>query len=96
MGQTGPAKIQVDELQQRLDRPEYSGVAKSLRDVGFHSTIELLATYAGQAPDLIPWLKGIEINRDGNLRLQYLGGLAVNANLQELIYDEILRYRRFP
>jgi spermidine synthase len=96
LGQSGPARIQVDEVQQRLDRPEYSVVAKSLRDVGFRSAIELLATYAAQGPDLKPWLKGAEINRDGNLRLQYLGGLAVNANLQELIYDEILRYRRFP
>jgi spermidine synthase len=96
LGQNGPANIQVDELQQRLDRPEYSGVARSLRDVGFHSATELLATYAAQGPDLKPWLKGAEINRDGNLRLQYLGGLAVNANLQELIYDEMLRYRRFP
>ena len=80
LGQTGPTKIQVDELQQRLDRPEYSRVAKSLRDVGFHSAVDLLATYAGQEPDLKPWLKGAEINRDGNLRLQYLAGLAVNAN----------------
>jgi spermidine synthase len=96
MGQDSPTRIQVDELQQRLDRPEYLGVAKSLRDVGFHSAVELLATYAGQGPDLKPWLKGAEINRDGNLRLQYVGGLAVNANLQELIYDEMLQYRRFP
>ena len=96
LGQIGPARIQVDEVQQRLDNSEYSGVAKSLRDVGFRSGIELLATYAAQEPDLNPWLKGTEINRDGNLRLQYLGGLAVNANLQELIYDEMLRYRRFP
>jgi spermidine synthase len=96
LGLDGPTSVQVDELQQRLDRPEYLGVAKSLSDVGIHSAVELLATYAGQGPDLKPWLKGAEINRDGNLRLQYLGGLAVNANLQELIYDEMLRYRRFP
>jgi spermidine synthase len=96
LGQIGPARIQVDEVQARLDSSEYSGVAKSLRDVGFRSGIGLLATYAAQEPDLKPWLKGAEINRDGNLRLQYLGGLAVNANLQELIYDEILHYRRFP
>jgi spermidine synthase len=96
LGRAGAAKIQVDELQRRLDRPEYSRVAQSLRDAGFHSALELLATYAGQGPDLQPWLNDAEINRDGNLRLQYLGGLAVNANLQELMYDGMLRYRRFP
>jgi spermidine synthase len=96
LGQTSPARIQVDEVQARLDRSEYSRVAQSLRDVGFHSAVELLATYTGQEPDLKPWLEGAKINRDGNLRLQYLAGLAVNTNRQELIYEEILRYRRFP
>jgi spermidine synthase len=71
-------------------------MAQSLRDVGFHSAVELLATYSGQAPELTSWLRGAEINRDGNLRLQYLAGLAVNTNRQESIYDAMLRYRRFP
>ena len=96
LGQTSPTEIQVDELQARLDRPEYSRVAQSLRDVGFHSAVELLATYSGQAPELTTWLHGAEINRDGNLRLQYLAGLAVNTNRQESIYAAMLRYRRFP
>jgi len=96
LGQTGPTRIQVDELQTRLASPEYSRVAQSIREVGFHSAAELLATYAGQASDLKPWLAGAQINRDGNLRLQYLAGLAVNTNREEEIYDQMLRYRRFP
>jgi spermidine synthase len=64
--------------------------------VGFHSAAEILGTYAGQASDLKPWLKGAEINRDRNLRLQYLAGLSVNARLEAIIYDEMLAYRRFP
>ena len=96
LGQMGPTRINVDELQERLNRPEYARVAKSLSDVGLKSAAEILATYAGQGPDLKPWLNGAEINRDSNLRLQYLAGLAVNVNRQELIYDEMLRYRRFP
>lgn len=96
LGQTGPTKIQVDELQERLESPEYSRVAQSLRDVGFHSAVELLATYCCQERDLKSWLEGAQINRDGDLRLQYLAGLAVNANRSEFIYDNMQRYRRFP
>jgi hypothetical protein len=35
----------------------------------------LMATYAGQARDLRPWLTDAEINTDRNLRLEYLAGL---------------------
>ena len=96
LGQRGPTRINVDELQLRLNRPEYARVAKSLSEVGLKSAEEILATYAGQGPDLKPWLSGAEINRDSNLRLQYLAGLAVNSSRQELIYAEMLRYRSFP
>ena len=56
----------------------------------------LLGTYAGQRSDLEPWLAGAEINRDGNLRLQYLAGLALNVSMEGTIYNQILRYRKFP
>ena len=45
---------------------------------------------------LMPWLEGAQINHDGDLRLQYMAGLAVNANAEQAIYNEMLRYRRFP
>lgn len=96
LGQIEPTRIDVDELQQRLNRPEYARVAKSLTDVGLASAAKILATYAGQGSDLKPWLVGAEINRDSNLRLQYLAGMAVNSSREGIIYDEILRYRRFP
>jgi spermidine synthase len=96
LGQAGPTRIDVDALQQRLDRPEYARVAESLREVGLESALGLLSTYAGEEADLKPWLKGAEINRDGNLRLQYLAGLSVNANRQAAIYSDMLRYRQFP
>jgi spermidine synthase len=96
LGQVSPLRVNVDDLQAKLDRPDYAGVAQSLRDVGLNSAVEILATYAGQASDLQPWLKGAQINRDRNLRLQYLAGLAVNRNLEDVIYNEILDYRRFP
>ena len=96
LGQVEPPKIDIDSLEQRLQRPDHAAVKKSLRTVGFDSVIDLLATYAGQESDLKPWLQGAEINRDGNLRLQYLAGMAVNSSLEGAIYSEILSYRRYP
>jgi spermidine synthase len=96
LGQQRPEKIDVDAMQARLDRPAYARVAESLREVGLGTAVALLSTYAGQERDLKPWLLGAEINRDANLRLQYLAGLAVNANAEQAIYNEMLRYRQFP
>jgi spermidine synthase len=96
LGRDGTMKINVDELQQRLERPDHAQVAKSLAEVGFGSMVDLLATYAGQGPDLKPWLKDAEINHDRNLRLQYLAGLGLNAYTGAAIYDEMLAFRRFP
>ena len=96
LGQAEPAKIDLSQMQQRLDLPAYAEVAKSLRDVGFNSAVDLLATYAGQGPDLEPWLIDAEINRDENLRLQYLAGMALNEKDEQIIYDEMMGYRKFP
>ena len=63
---------------------------------GVANSVALLGTYAGRALDLSPWLSGAEINRDGNLRLQYLAGLALNNTKEGEIYGGILRFRRFP
>jgi len=96
MGQVDPAMIDMDAMQARLDRPAGMRVADSLREVGFGSAVQLLATYAGQEPDLRPWLAGAEINRDGNLRLQYMAGLALNVSREGAIYNQMLAYRKFP
>ena len=96
LGGTVPLRINLDELEARLASPANARVADSLRAVGFPRAVDLLSTYAGQASDLRPWLAGAQINRDGNLRLQYMAGLAVNASQENAIYDQILTYRRFP
>ncbi|HUI58369.1 MAG TPA: fused MFS/spermidine synthase [Bryobacteraceae bacterium] len=96
LGQVEPPKINVDAIDGLLARPDYARVARSLSDVGFRSVTDLLATYAGQRQDLLPWIEGAEINRDGNLRLQYLAGLALNVSMEGTIYNDILRYRKFP
>lgn len=96
MGQVDPLKINLDEIQQRLDRPDYALVAQSLRDIGVPSSIELFATYAGQKSDLGVWTKGADVNRDADLRLSYLAGWGINSALEDVLYREMLRFRRPP
>ena len=96
LGQAGPLKINLDEIEQRLNRPDYAPVAQSLHEIGIRSPIDLLATYAGQKSDLGPWYAGAELNRDGDLRLQYLAGWGINSSLEDFIYRQMLSYRRPP
>ena len=71
-------------------------MALSLAEVGIGSANALLATYAGRARDLGPWLEDSQINRDRDLRLMYLAGLRLNRYEEVSIYRELLRYREFP
>ena len=96
VGQNGPARIDIDALQRRLERPDYAAVRASLNEVGLGSAVSLLALYAGQGPDLRPWLAHAQINHDRDLRLQYLAGFGMIQNTATDIMNDILRYRRFP
>jgi spermidine synthase len=88
--------IDVDALQSRISQPEYAPVKASLEAVGYGSVFDVLRTYSGRSTELAPWLTGAEINRDSNLRLQYLAGLGYNEFLGTQIRNEILTYRTFP
>jgi spermidine synthase len=96
LGQEGPLVIDADALHQWIAQPGNEAVKKSLEDAGFATVVNLLTTYGGQASDLRPWLEKAEINRDRNLRLQYLAGLELNTNQSRFIYDDLVSYRRFP
>jgi len=96
LGQIEPTHIDLDEIEARLKRPEYAPVAKSLSDIGMHSAADLFGTFAGQAADFAPWLKDAQINRDRNLRLQYLAGRGLNLYRADAIYSEMARYGREP
>ncbi len=105
-GQVEPTVIDVSGVQERLDRPDHKLVKQSLREVGFGEPrtglpvtpegIDLLATYAGQAPLLKEWMQGAQINTDRNLRLQYLAGMWLNSKMGEQIRSSILEQYRFP
>jgi spermidine synthase len=96
LGQVEPTKIDLDAMQARLDRADYAKVRESLQTVGFSNALSLLETYLGRASDLRPWLAGAQINRDIDLRLQYLAGMGVNNFSAGAIASEIARARRFP
>ncbi len=96
MGRAESTPIDVDRIQALLERPEFEPVARSLRQIGFNSAIDLLSTYAGRKPELNPWLADAEINRDDNLRLQFLAGFDLNLDQREQTYRELLSYRQYP
>jgi spermidine synthase len=96
LGQVEPLKVNVDALEARWSRAEYTRVTQSMGAVNFHDATDVLATYAGRASDLKPWLAGADINDDMSMRLQYLAGIGLNFDDPGSIYADILRYRRFP
>jgi spermidine synthase len=96
VGRPEESTIDVDALLRRMDHKDYLQVAQSLQGVGFKEPIDLLATYAGRGPDLQSWLENAEINRDRNLRLQYLAGMGSTVHRSVAIYFEIVAHRTFP
>jgi spermidine synthase len=96
LGQVEPIRIDIDQWQAKLDRPEYQVIAQSLHEIGFPSMIELLGTYSGGTSDLGGWLKDAAINRDRNLRLQYLAGRGLNLYKADVIYADMLNYSKEP
>ena len=94
LGQLDPAPIDVDAVAERLKANPRA--AASLRDIGFDSAIDLIASYAGRGTNLAAWLKGAAVNTDRDLRLQYLAGLGLNVRDQARIYSELTEGRRLP
>ncbi len=96
LGRAEESAIDVNVIDRRLKTAGYARVSASLAEVGFPSAADLLATYAGRAPDLQPMLTDAQINDDLSMRLQYLAGLGLNSAEAGRLYHEILSYRKFP
>ena len=96
LGQPAPTRIDIDTLLARLSQPANSAIVRSLEQVGITSLYDLFANYAGRRDDLQPWLADAVINRDRNLKLQYMAGLENNRSYNASIFDEFTRYRKFP
>ena len=98
LGQVEPLRIDLDEMEQRAGyRSGDAGkIGQSLSEIGMNSPVDLFATYAGRRSDLTEWLRNVPMNRDRNLRMQYLAGLGLNLDDAAAIYAGMLAYRRFP
>lgn len=94
LGPADPAPLDLDKIQARLDAAP--AAAESLAYVGIGSAVDLFANFAGSAPQIRGWLAGAQINRDLNLRLQYLAGAGAIYQNADGIMQEIRQYRQFP
>ena len=96
VGGPEPLRIDVDAVQRKLENPAYAVMAQSLREIGMFSAVDLFSTYAGNATELAPWLQDAQINRDRNLRLQYLAGMGLNLYQSDAIYQDMVRHAGYP
>jgi spermidine synthase len=96
VGQKEPGPIDVDMIQAKLERPDFGPVRQSMADLGMYSAVDLLSTFGMEAKYLKPWTADAQINRDRNLRLQYLAGFGLNMYRQAEIYSQMLQYKRWP
>jgi spermidine synthase len=96
LGRAEESAIDVDAMDRRLKMAASARVSASLAEVGLSSAVDLLATFAGRAPDLQPMLAGTQINDDLSMRLQYLAGLGLNSTDSARLYHEIISHRKFP
>ncbi len=85
----GSLLINVSTLLERVasNSPLYA----SLSEVGLSNIDLLLTTLAADGPALVDWLRGAEINRDRNLRLQYLSGLTPDVQTAQAIFESMTR-----
>jgi spermidine synthase len=95
LAKPGPLQIDPAALEARLNRPDHAAIKDALVEVELGGVDGVMATYAGQARDLRPWLADAQINTDRNLRLEYLAGLGNNV-YDPMIYQHMLAFRRFP
>jgi spermidine synthase len=96
LAQMDPSPIDLDALDEKLARPEFEDVRRSLAEVGFQSAAQLMATFAAKKPEIDPWLSDAQLNRDRNLRLQYLAGLGMNLYEADRIYRDMAEHRTYP
>jgi spermidine synthase len=97
LGQVAPLRIDLDAMEQRMGyRGAASEIPQSLAGIGMNSPEDLFATYAGRRSDLTQWLRGAAINRDRNLRMQYLAGTGLDRDDSAAIYAGMIARRHFP
>ena len=67
-----------------------------MREIDFPNATSMYATYLGDEASMRNWLKGAQINTDKDLRLMYLAGWGINAEMADPLYRKILAMRKQP
>ena len=88
VGMADGETLAVDRLIERVQASR--SIRSSLAGVEIEDGLDLLGTFAGRPSDLAGWLKGAQINRDRDLRLQYLAGWGSKRYDQAAIFDAML------
>ena len=94
LGQQEATQVDVAALADRIAKNDQ--VRAALQMLELADPLTLLSTFAGQGSDLKEWLAEAQINRDANLRLQFLAGLAVSEHASPQILSAIVERRTFP
>lgn len=71
-------------------------LAQSFRELDLQNPALLLFHYGGQESDMTEWLADAEINRDRNLRLEYLAGASINSQKASEISENMLSNITYP
>ncbi|RPI90109.1 MAG: SAM-dependent methyltransferase, partial [Planctomycetaceae bacterium] len=77
-----------------VDLYRHPEVCFSLASVGYTDEAVLINSFAGYGSELQAWLTTAQINRDGNLRLQYLAGQTKAPDSAQQILDGMLASRQ--
>jgi spermidine synthase len=94
IGQVGPLSVDAGDLAAQIEGNP--ALEKSLAEVKIEGVLRLLAAYVGEKRNLAQWLEDAQINRERNLRLQYLAGLSLDLRKHQEIYRTIVQYRGYP
>jgi spermidine synthase len=89
VGSVEPLVIDVSAIDAKLHSPAFAPVLQSLTEVDYGSVQSLFGTFAAHSSQLTAYLADAQINRDRNLRLQYLAGMAVNRYDQSQLYFDL-------
>ncbi len=93
VGTIGDQEISPRTIAHRLrSNPE---LQRSLTEIGLPNSEALLSRFAGDGAILTDWLRDAQINRDCNLRLQYLAGLTPESQTAQEIFQAMVS-RRLP
>ena len=92
VGTIGDHEISPRTMTQRLRSNRR--LQQSLIEIGLPDSESLLSRFAGDGAILTDWLRDAEINRDRNLRLQYLAGLTPESQTAQEIFQAMVRQRR--